>query len=163
MSLINALNTKKEPTIDLKHFDEFLQNALDKFIYTELESKVIDNIGDASELIFDKESLIPDLILQNKIFNKNDCFYDYEGFGFNKFPRQKFIFSTEKEKVKNENILNEVNPTEEKTKKIKKKKKKDTKANLTNVEESNTTNENNENSALENADLKSEMGRCRES
>lgn len=52
--------------------------------------------------VFEEEPIKPDLVLKNKLFNKNICFIDAHQDEFNYFPRK--IFSLKKlEKAENEN------------------------------------------------------------
>ena len=90
---------------DHSKYDQFIQNAMDLYYSCEPSQKLYDSAGKFSKYIISNKSTIPDLIIYNKTFNKNDCFYDYHGHNFNKFPRIRWILKTDK-KVKDENNKN---------------------------------------------------------
>jgi hypothetical protein len=71
---------------DHSKYDQFIQNAMDLYYSCEPSQKLYDSAGKFSKYIISNKSTIPDLIIYNKTFNKNDCFYDYHGHNFNKFP-----------------------------------------------------------------------------
>ena len=83
---------------DLNKFDEFIQKALDKYDFTNKIPKLDESSEKFHDLILNEESLIPDLIIYNKTFNKNECYLEYYDYGFNKYPRQKFNLKAKKEK-----------------------------------------------------------------
>jgi len=74
-----------------RELDDFIQNSLDKYFFVEPWEKLYDNAGNFSKHIISNKSTIPDLIIFNKTFNKNDCFYGANRNYFNKFPRLRFI------------------------------------------------------------------------
>jgi len=78
--------------IDLEKFDNFIQSSIDKFYFVEPWKKLYDNTEPFSSKIISNKSTIPDLIIFNKTFNKNECFF-YSGNKKikNKFPRMRFI------------------------------------------------------------------------
>ena len=95
---------------DLDLFDDFIQSALDKYNFTPEIPKLDESAEKFHDYILNEESQIPDLIIYNKTFNKNDCFSGKFYFGFNKFPRKKFVLNAQNSKKDREN-----NNLEEKT------------------------------------------------
>ena len=79
---------KKE---DLKNFDKFIQESLDKYIDVKVWKDLYNNTGENHKDIISDKSTIPDLVIYNKKFNKLDCFY-YENNKkqYIKFPRKAF-------------------------------------------------------------------------
>ena len=79
---------KKE---DLKSFDKFIQETLDKYIDVKPWEDLYKNTGDNHKDIISDKSTIPDLVIFNKRFNKLNCFY-YENNKrqYVKFPRKHF-------------------------------------------------------------------------
>ena len=88
---------------DLNLFDDFIQNALDKFNYTSEIPKLDESAEKFHDYILNEKSTIPDLIIYNKTFNKNDCYSGYYNFGFNKFPRKKFVLNAQQNTENKEN------------------------------------------------------------
>ena len=74
-----------------RELDDFIQNSLDKFFFVEPWKKLYENTGIFSRYIISNKSTIPDLIIFNKTFNKNDCYEGADRNYFNKFPRMRFI------------------------------------------------------------------------
>ena len=74
-----------------RELDDFIQNSLDKFFFVEPWEKLYENTGIFSRYIISNKSTIPDLIIFNKTFNKNDCYEGADRNYFNKFPRMRFI------------------------------------------------------------------------
>ncbi len=74
-----------------RELDDFIQNSLDKFFFVEPWKKLYENTGIFSRYIISNKSAIPDLIIFNKTFNKNDCYEGADRNYFNKFPRMRFI------------------------------------------------------------------------
>ena len=95
---------------DLNLFDSFIQTALDKYYFTQEIPKLDESGEKFHEYILNEESQIPDLIIYNKPFNKNDCYSGYYNFGFNKFPRTKFTLKAQKnEENKEDSKINNTN------------------------------------------------------
>ena len=90
---------------DLNLFDDFIQSSLDKYDFIDDIPKLDETAEKFREYIINEESLIPDLIIYNKAFNKNECYYEYYDYGYNKYPRKKFTLKAEKNKSK---ILDEI-------------------------------------------------------
>ena len=59
---------------DLNLFDSFIQTALDKYYFTQEIPKLDESGEKFHDYILNEESQIPDLIIYNKPFNKNDCY-----------------------------------------------------------------------------------------
>ncbi len=74
-----------------RELDDFIQNSLDKFFFVEPWKNLYENTEIFSRYIISNKSTIPDLIIFNKTFNKNDCFEGADRNYFNKFPRMRFI------------------------------------------------------------------------
>ena len=55
---------------NLDSFDEFIQKALDKYNFTNSTPKLDESAEKFHDYIINEESLIPDLIIYNKTFNK---------------------------------------------------------------------------------------------
>ena len=70
------MSTKKKylKEEDLKKFDEFIQESLNKYFYVEAWDKLYSITKKDSYDIINDNSTIPDLVIYNKSFNKNDCF-----------------------------------------------------------------------------------------
>ena len=83
---------------DLKLFDTFIQKTMDKFTFVDPSEELYNSVGIYSKYIISNKSTIPDLIIYNKTFNKNDCFETYTGNQFNKFPRVRFILKAKPKK-----------------------------------------------------------------
>ncbi len=73
--------------IDLKIFDEFIQNSLNKYTFVEPWNELYEATEAYSKYIVSNKSAIPDIVIYNKKFNKNDCFFDNKTNDFNPFPR----------------------------------------------------------------------------
>lgn len=74
-------------SIDHKAFDDFIQKALDKYQFVEPWDELYRATDSYSKLIISNKSAIPDLVIFNKKFNKNYCFFETKSSGFNPFPR----------------------------------------------------------------------------
>jgi len=88
----NQANVIKRKTvykgiIDHKAFDEFIQNSLYKYNFVEPWDELYQATGVYSKYIVSNKSAIPDLVIYNKKFNKNECFFDSKTTDFNSFPR----------------------------------------------------------------------------
>ncbi len=72
---------------DHRAFDEFIQNSLDKYKFVDASAEMYEATGTYSKLIVSNKSAIPDLVIWNKKFNKNECFFDADKKEYNPFPR----------------------------------------------------------------------------
>jgi hypothetical protein len=87
-------------------FDDFIQKCLDLYEKCEPLQEYYDISGKYAKYLLTNNSTIPDLVIYNSKFNKNYCFLDYYGRGYNNFPRVKFILNS---KQKNKKIkLNKI-------------------------------------------------------
>ena len=131
---------------DLNLFDSFIQTALDKYYFTQEIPKLDESGEKFHDYILNEESQIPDLIIYNKPFNKNDCYSGYYNFGFNKFPRTKFTLKAQKnEENKKESKMNNTdnNPNNKETQINQEKKlNEEINENTTNTQEKDKGNEN---------------------
>ena len=127
-----------DPKIQLlNNLDKFIQECLDKYKPKENpdESLYANTSEKQRDLIISKKSTIPDLVIWNKVFNKNECFVGADTNIDNNFPRFTFYLRLNKDKNgkgKSKNAKNK----EKKNKKNKKKKKQDN--NVINNEEEDT-------------------------
>ena len=81
----------------LKKLDDFIQFSLDKYFYVDSWEKLYIVSGDNHYDIISDKSTIPDLIIYNKSFNKNKCFfYANKNDKYNKFPRVQFLLRPKK-------------------------------------------------------------------
>lgn len=107
--------TKDKGLIDTKKIDDFIELALSKFNYTSIEALTDKFKINNYYYILNKTSLVPDLIVYSDEFNKNECFYDFKGTSYNKYPRRKFVLEKSlspffAEGAKNENESFEEDP-----------------------------------------------------
>ena len=113
---------KTEGFQNFKAFDEFIQSSLDKFKFVDPMQELYDATGNDANTIISHKSTIPDLVIWNKTFDKNECFEGADCNNNNPFPRFQFYL-----RVK-------TNKTNEKTEKKKKDKKTNTKDELSRKE-----------------------------
>ena len=113
---------KTEGFQNFKAFDDFIQSSLDKFKFVDPMQELYDATGNDANTIISHKSTIPDLVIWNKTFNKNECFEGADCNNNNPFPRFQFYL-----RVK-------TNKTNEKTEKKKKDKKLNTKDELSKKE-----------------------------
>ena len=109
---IPQINKNKLKPEDLKKLDEFIQDCLNKFVFIDPKKSFYDATGDDQDFIISHKSTIPDLVIWNKNFNKNDCFVEADKTKENSFPRFRFYL-----RLNNDNTNNQ----KEKQKKNKKK------------------------------------------
>ena len=76
-------------------FDGVIKVFLDKYDKYQLGEEFKDLIKQNNE-IFSEEPLLPDLVIKNKVFNKNNCFYEANLNENNYFPRDKFKINENK-------------------------------------------------------------------
>jgi hypothetical protein len=70
-----------------KGLDDFIQNSLDKYYFVDPMEEMYEATGVYSKFIVSNKSAIPDLVIWNKKFNKNECFYEGSTKDYNAFPR----------------------------------------------------------------------------
>lgn len=92
MTSVGWRKAKDKESIDYDKLDRFIDLALSKYTYHEADKSLYDISGEQAYFIINNNSLVPDLVIFNKTFNKNLCFHDFKGSSFNPFPRRKFKF-----------------------------------------------------------------------
>ena len=98
-----AINTELQ-----KKNDQNIQYFLNKYKHYEEIPELKTNTGKDYDAIISHRSTIPDLVIYNKVFNKNDCFVEANKKENNYFPRQCFYIKfdeKEKQQSKGENHL----------------------------------------------------------
>lgn len=93
---------KDKTYIDHQKLDNFIEVALSKFEFKEASSTLYKATGNHAYYIVNNNSLTPDLVIFNKVFNKNHCFHDFKGVVYNPYPRKRFKFDSKK--VKEEDL-----------------------------------------------------------
>ena len=91
----NNFNCTKINTNLQIFLDEAIKVFLDKFDNYPLSPEFIGLIK-KNKLIFSEKPLYPDLVLKNKVFNKNKCFYSANQNENNYFPRDDFVIDKKK-------------------------------------------------------------------
>ena len=92
---------------DLKNLDDFIQKCLDIFRFVEPKKELYETTGIDKDLIISHKSTIPDLVIWNKTFIKNNCFIGANTSIQNEFPRYLFYIKIKKnKKMKNNNSTN---------------------------------------------------------
>ena len=107
----------------LTNLDNFIQQCLDKFKFIDPKQEFYDATGDEKDLVISHKSTIPDLVIWNKKFNKNECFEEGNLKKQNTFPRFQFylrIKSNKPDKDKKKEKKNEKEKEKEKNKKTEK-------------------------------------------
>ena len=118
----------------LKKLDKYIQDSLDKYKPKENpDPSLYENTTEKEkDLIISRKSTIPDLVIWNKKFNKNECFIGANTNKQNDFPR--FTFYLRLNKDKNGKVKYRKN-NKTKEKKSKKNKNKNAKNNNKNIED----------------------------
>ena len=99
------INEVQRNTQIQKRLDENIQNILNAYKYYDEKEEFKNNTGKDFDLIISHKSTIPDLVIFNKTFNKNNCFTDANIKEKNSFPRNKFyIRFNKKDKEKYNNL-----------------------------------------------------------
>ena len=79
--------------------DEWIQLLLNNYKYYDEKKEFDENTGDDVDLVISHKPIIPDLVIYNKTFNKNNCFLEGNTKERNNFPRKQFFIRfTEKDK-----------------------------------------------------------------
>ena len=89
----NNKHSNRQGLKDLSLFDSFINKCMSLFSFVDPAAKLYQATGCYSKYIISNKSCRPDLVIYNKTFNKNLCFYDYVSTyrnDYNKFPRVKF-------------------------------------------------------------------------
>ena len=93
----------------LNNLDEFIQKCLDNFKFIEPKQELYDATGADKNIIISHKSTIPDLVIWNKTFNKNNCFIGADNSKETKFPRYLFYIKIKKSKKSKKNNLENKN------------------------------------------------------
>ena len=84
----------------LTNLDNFIQQCLDKFKFVDPKQEFYDITGDEKDLIISHKSTIPDLVIWNKKFDKNECFEEGSNCKkVNLFPRFQFYLRIKSNKL----------------------------------------------------------------
>jgi hypothetical protein len=107
----NNFNCTKINTNLQIFLDEAIKVFLDKFDNYPLSPEFIGLIK-KNNAIFSEKPLYPDLVLKNKVFNKNKCFYSANQNENNYFPRDNFVIDKKKlsntSSISNNNASNQL-------------------------------------------------------
>ena len=107
----NNFNCTKINTNLQIFLDEAIKVFLDKFDNYPISPEFIDLIK-KNRAIFSEKPLYPDLVLKNKVFNKNKCFYSANQNENNYFPRDDFVIDKKKlsntSSISNNNASNQL-------------------------------------------------------
>ena len=76
----------KQETVHSR-LDDFIQTSLDKYSFVDVTQNMLDSASIYSKHIVSNKPAIPDLVIYNKKFNKNECFVEADTTKFNPFPR----------------------------------------------------------------------------
>ena len=116
LKYVLVMNTELQKRSDLN-----IQFLLDNYKHFEEDPDFQKITGKHYDLIISHKSTIPDLVIYNKIFNKNDCFVEANKKENNYFPRQCFYIKfeeKEKQQSKGGNHFEQSKKTEDNKKKI---------------------------------------------
>ena len=88
-------NIEEDPVLVIntalqKKNDRNIQYFLNRYKHYDENPEYAKNIGENANLIISHKSTIPDLVIYNKVFNKNECFYEANKKENNYFPRQQY-------------------------------------------------------------------------
>ena len=97
-----------------KKLDKFIQDCLNKFQFVVPQKKFYDITGEDQNAIISHKSTIPDLVIWNKPFNKNNCFIDSNTSKINLFPRFKFYLRFDHSQEKKKSSKKKKNKSDEK-------------------------------------------------
>ena len=91
--VIEIPNTINKITKMQKNLDGFIQDCLNKYKPVEDPDPIMytnTTTEEEKNLIISRKSTIPDLVIWNKNFNKNECFFDADTEKQSDFPRYRF-------------------------------------------------------------------------
>jgi hypothetical protein len=103
------INKNKITEKHLNNLDVFIQKCLDNFKFIEPKQELYDATGADKNIIISHKSTIPDLVIWNKTFNKNNCFIGADNSKETKFPRYLFYIKIKKSKKSKKNNLENKN------------------------------------------------------
>ncbi|MCQ2816162.1 MAG: hypothetical protein MJ252_02740, partial [archaeon] len=86
-----------ERFLDHKQLDEFIQKSMDLYTVVPASDEIYKATEYYAKYTIMNKSNMPDLVYYTEPFNKNTCFYDYYGRGYNEYPRTKFKLPEEAE------------------------------------------------------------------
>ena len=115
LKYVLVMNTELQKRSDLN-----IQFLLDNYKHFEEDPDFQKITGKHYDLIISHKSTIPDLVIYNKLFNKNDCFVEANKKENNYFPRQCFYIKfeeKEKQQSKGGNHFEQSKKTEDNKKK----------------------------------------------
>ena len=92
------INKNKITEAHLNNLDEFIQKCLDNFKFVDPKPELYESTGPDKNIIISHKSTIPDLVIWNKTFNKNNCFIGADTNKETKFPRYLFYIKIKKSK-----------------------------------------------------------------
>ena len=93
-----------------KKNDKNIQNFLNKYKHYEENPEYLKNTGEHVNLIISHKSTIPDLVIYNQVFNKNECFFEANKNEKNYFPRHSYYIKFEgDEKLISKGVKNSKN------------------------------------------------------
>ena len=87
-----------------RNLDDFIQTCLNKFQFAEPKKEFYDVTGEYKDFVISHKSTIPDLVIWNKKFNKNECFEESDLSKSNLFPRFKFFLKLDESQKRIKNI-----------------------------------------------------------
>ena len=99
----DSKNKNKITEKHLNDLDEFIQKCLDNFKFVDPKQELYDATGEDKNIIISHKSTIPDLVIWNKTFNKNNCFVGANNNKETKFPRYLFYIKIKKSKKSKKN------------------------------------------------------------
>jgi hypothetical protein len=153
----HPINPKNKITSKhLTNLDNFIQQCLDKFKFIDPKQEFYDATGNEKDLIISHKSTIPDLVIWNKKFNKNECFEEGNTKKGNPFPRFQFylrIKSNKPDKDKKKEKKNEKEKDREKNNQNNKKKENKEGKNKNKKKKDNKNNNNNNNNTNNNINI----------
>ena len=118
-----------------KSLDKFIQSCLNKFKLIEPPKDLYDKCGLDKNDIISHKSTIPDLVIWNKTFNKNECFEDSIISNISPFPRYKFFIRLNQSKEKKKKLDKSIQKTKNKMAKKNMSNQSNLKSNSENIEE----------------------------
>jgi hypothetical protein len=84
---MSKTNLKKNTPTMHKALDDFIQSSLDKYSFVDPWKELYDVTGEHANNVISNKSCIPDLVIYNKKFNKNECFAGADTSKDLQFPR----------------------------------------------------------------------------
>ena len=86
---------------NFKRLDDFIQCCLNEYKKVDPKPEFYSVTGDLKDYIISHKSTIPDLVIYNKTFNKNACFYGANMANFTFYPRYLYYILIKKTKKNN--------------------------------------------------------------